>query len=334
MNTVTITGTSSADSAESIDSAAVEMPACWLTWVGATAGCLNALGIDCDLADVAGQTGYAFRMIIGRELCPSGPTAFPWESLLPGVQRLGRSTLCFHAMEPHCPQTRNARTDAHAAAAMEIVRREIADRRPCVINGAYLPEFAIVTGVERNFYRVETFKRQLRQEQPPVRFDEVNAPGGIYVLSFPTETAIPPPAADRAAIVAAVEIMRDRPADDRYAYGADAFEAWARWLEDERAMPFGNAYNAQCWAEARRLAERFVGRVAARNEAVAEPLVLAQASLTRCADLLARVAILFPFHGKHEITADARREATDLLRQARYADAKALTELEMALDGW
>ena len=38
--------------------------------------------------------------------------------------------------------------------------------------------FAIVTGVEGNFYRVESFKRQLRQDQPPVRFDEVNAPGG------------------------------------------------------------------------------------------------------------------------------------------------------------
>src|SRR3954470_13156889 len=82
---------------------AAQFPCCWLTWVGATAGCLNALGIDCDLADVAGHTGYAFGMRIHRDLCPSGPTAFQWGSLLPGVQRLGRSTLCFHAIERHTP---------------------------------------------------------------------------------------------------------------------------------------------------------------------------------------------------------------------------------------
>jgi hypothetical protein len=50
----------------------------WLSWVGATTGCLNALGVQCDPADVAGHSGYAFRLTIVKDVCVSGPTCFAW----------------------------------------------------------------------------------------------------------------------------------------------------------------------------------------------------------------------------------------------------------------
>jgi len=72
------------------DSATASMQRCWLTWVGATTGCLRALGVNCDTADVAGQSGYAFRIIINDTLCASGPTAFSAD--LPNCSTEGSST--------------------------------------------------------------------------------------------------------------------------------------------------------------------------------------------------------------------------------------------------
>src|SRR6185436_9518719 len=94
-----------------------KFPCCWLSWVGATRGSLNALGVACDNADVAGQSGYAFRIQIHDTLCPSGPTMFPWDSLLAGVRRLGRSTLVFTGSECHSGKWKNDRTRAHCTAA-------------------------------------------------------------------------------------------------------------------------------------------------------------------------------------------------------------------------
>src|SRR3954466_5484587 len=84
----------------------------WLSWVGATRGCLNVLGVECDNADVAGQSGYAFRIQVHDTRCPSGPTMVPWDSLLPGVRRLGRSTLVFTGSECHSGKWNNGRTAA------------------------------------------------------------------------------------------------------------------------------------------------------------------------------------------------------------------------------
>src|SRR5205085_1389163 len=133
---------------------AAKFECCWLSWVGAVTGCLKALGVDCDPADVAGHSGYAFVICIHQKICPSGPTMHSWDDLAAGVRRLGRSTQTFHAPECHIGERRNDRTRAHCRAALEAAKREIDAGRPCVINGAYLPEFAIVTDVRDDAYIV------------------------------------------------------------------------------------------------------------------------------------------------------------------------------------
>ena len=319
--------------ASDVASSSAQFQPAWLSWVGAVTGCLKALGVECDTADVAGQSGYAFRIHVHRQLCPSGPTNFAWAWLLDCVHRLGRSTLMYFAPVCHSVQHRNDQTRAHCAAALEIARCELAAGRPCVINGAYVPEFAIVTAVEGDSYRVDTFKRCRNEPQPPVRFDQIEAPGGPYVLGFPAAMT-PPQSADRDAIADAVRIMSADPLEEDWGVGASAFDVWSRSLENNEAATFGNAYNAQCWAEARRLAERFVARVAERNENV-PPLRLAHAALKRSADALADVAELFPFPGKAEDLSDsARRQAAERLRAAKAADADALTLLRDAMKSW
>jgi len=162
----------------------------------------------------------------------------------------------------------------------------------------------------------------------------LDAPGGLYVLGFPTAMKMPREAADREAINDALDAMSWRPIEEDWATGPAAFELWARSLEKNEAAAFGNAYNAQCWAEARRFAEQFVERVAARNEHV--PLLRdAHAAFKRSADALERVGKLFPFPGSPDhLTESARRDGADALRAAKGAETEAGNLLRDALSSW
>src|SRR5437867_1038292 len=103
----------------------------WLSWVSSTTTCLRALGVACDPVDVAGMTAYAFHLVVARGLCPSGPTAFDWGALRPGVWRLGRTTSVFEATSFTGPKesgpVREQFRQAHAMA-----RQEVEAGRPCV----------------------------------------------------------------------------------------------------------------------------------------------------------------------------------------------------------
>jgi hypothetical protein len=312
-----------------------EFACAWLSWVGATRGCLNALGVECDNTDVAGQSGYAFRIQVHAQLCPSGPTCFPWDTLLPGVRRLGRSTLVYTGSECHTGQWKSARTREHCAAAFELARREIDAGRPCAIWGAYVPECAVCVGYDGDSYVVDSFKKCRNEPQPPIRFDELDAPGGLYVLAFPTPTKIPQETADRDAINQALDVMNWSPVEEDWGYGARAYDVWAKsLLERDDVIPFGNAYNAQCWAESRRFAERFVDRVATRNPHV-PGLHQAREALRRSADALQRVAERFPFPGSaDDLSETNRRAAADALGDAKEGEVAALAALRSAMQAW
>jgi hypothetical protein len=314
----------------------VDFAGTWLSWVGATTGCLSALGVACDTVDVIGHSGYAFQLTIHKALCPSGPTSFDWSTLQPGVWRLGRSTAAFHAPEGHEKGNRSDRTTAHCRAAFEIARREVEAGRPCVVWGAYMPEFAIAIGItDDDAYEIESFKRMMNEPQPPVKFDEVEAAGGPYVLAFPTPTSIPRAQADRDSVADAAGALARGDVRDGYGHGSAAYDAWIGALKGNTAEPFGNAYNAQCWADARQLAARFVDRLAGRNAAAADPLARAHGALVRAADALKVLAQRFPFPGQPDQLTQANRDAAvEALRAAQAADADAAAALAEASRKW
>jgi hypothetical protein len=301
----------------------------WLTWVAATTTCLRTLEVACDAVDVAGMTGYAFHLAVARGLCPSGPTALDWGALLPGVWRLGRATTAFQAICFTGPKeseaVREQYREAHAMA-----RREVAAGRPCVVWGAYVPEFAAVVGITGDSYQVKSFRECMGEPQPPIPFDALNAPGGAYLLAFPMATELPPADADRQAVARAVARFRTPSPDLNYQSGAAAYDRWIEELQARRADAGGNSYNAACYAEGRRFAREFLGRVAGRNPAVAGPLGAAVQEYAAAAQAMERVAALFPFPGPWGTVVEdaaAISEAVTALRTAHDAETRAVERL-------
>ena len=229
----------------------ITYPPAWLTWVAATTGCLRALRVECDHADVAGFSGYAFVMTVHEELCPSGPTVFAWKELLPGMAHLGRRAVAYHHPECHSEGHKSDSTREGCRMVFGAAEAEIRAGRPCVIWGTYVPEFGIAVGVEGDAYHVRSFKGAMGQPEPPIAFDEVQAPGGPYTLTFPEPVQRDPAAGDRFAISHALGILKAPSPDTKYATGLDAYDQWIAALEAgklkaDSASGFGNAYNAQC----------------------------------------------------------------------------------------
>ena len=311
----------------------VQYQPAWLTWVASTTTCLRALGSDCDLADVAGVSGYAFHLCVHEGLCPSGPTVFDWSDLEGGIQYLGRSTLAFRGYECHSEGHIDEGTPAHCREAFAITRREVDAGRPCVMWGAYVPEFAVAVGVEDDSYLVSSFKQAVGEEQPPIPCEEVDAPGGPYVLAFPSTTAKTPASGDHYAVVNALKFLR-RAVWGPYRYGVSAYDAWIAALESGEAHPFGNAYNVQCYAEGRALARDFLRRVAGRNAPVAGALDRAVAAYTGAADALKRMTKLFPFPpGEQMSDAGTRDRGVEALKQAKAEESRAVEALAEAAEG-
>jgi hypothetical protein len=331
----------------------------WLSWVSATAVCLQTLGIACDKIDVAGYSGYAFNLSIAPCLDPSGPVGFDWSDLVPGTLALGRSVLLYCSGEGHTPKGRSARSTAHCQVAYEIVAQEIEAGRPCVIWGAYVPEFAAVCGVQDGCYLVKSYREARREPQPPIRFDEIDAPapapgiGGPTVFAFPTlratrvpsgarasspapshaavDSRAPGPtpgrpaqaAGDRAALVRALRRVEPPAAKGKWATGLAAYDAWIAELERATGVSaIGAAYNAQVWAESRYLADQFLHRVAGRNTHAAKALAQAAGAFNEVAAALSVVAKAFP--GGKDLPEEATRH---------YAEQRGAEAMQAALQG-
>lgn len=299
---------------------------CFLSWVSAAAACLNALGTKCDLADVAGHSGYAFLLTVTPGVDVSGPTSVDFLLLASGLPRLGRSVLTFTGAT--CVKG----TSDDFRFAHELVAREIAAGRPCVLWGVDQPEFGVVTGVGEKGYAV------IGPSGRPdtVALDKLAACVGVHVVAFPTKAGRTGVEPDRAAVGHALRCLRYQPDDPGRTNGLAAYDVWIAALRKGGLDPFGHSYNVKCWSAAKGLAHTFIARLAGRNAAVKAPLAEAAKAYAEAAGEMQTVADLFPFPDleKRILDAEARAQAVDALRSAKAAEERAAKHLEEAARAW
>jgi len=298
----------------------------WLSWVGAAATCLNALGIDCELAEVAGYSGYAFHMAVHKDMCPSGPSMLNWSGLNWGINLLGRSAQSFVSGDCHTGEYICERTRAHCRQVFELASREIAAGRPCVLWGAYVPEFAVVYGIEDGKYLVKSVKGHCGEPEPPLAYDELDAPGGPYLLAMPTATNEERQREwrDRFAIGQAAQRLTMPSWIGDYSLGLKAYDRWIEAFKSDSFVTFGNSYNAQCYCEAKAFAHEFLMGVAKRQPPIAEMLKPAVEDYATVKAAMKRVAELFPFPGEKEVKdPQVIEQATAALKEAQAAETRA-----------
>jgi len=319
---------------------------CWISYTGAVAGALRALGVTCDLLDVGGYSGYAFIANVAKgQTCPSGPTALEravWEEIARGTESLGWR-LDHYTDEEVSPAQPGKPTPAEYARLQRLfdrVKREIDEHdRPAVVWGPPIPEYGIVNGYDGTAYIVSTYRRITGQPDNPVPFAELQAPGCLDAYFFREPIKVNKAAVDRAALDRAVRFASaSAPVHHQYVGGPAAFEEWARVLEsvpEKKQNYMGNSYVGACLWEAREVASKFLTRLAkGRPAGVTDPLLAAAKAYAEGAKQLKAFKDLFPFKFEGPMPEAARRQGATLLRQVKLSEETAIQQMRKALAAW
>ena len=171
-----------------------------------------------------------------------------------------------------------------------------------------------------------------------IRWDEINAPGGPCILSFPTERS---KNADwnmeRESVRNAVMMMNRLNYAPNMQCGLNAYDFWCAQLAEENAVKWTNSYNAQCWAEARHFAAEFIGKLAENNPEI-KPLIEAHGHFLAVAEQMEGISEMFPFTMEFEkdkiIDSETITKAIGYLETAKVNEIQAIDSLKEALSIW
>jgi DNA-binding HxlR family transcriptional regulator len=325
-----------------------EYQPCWLSYTGAVAGCLTALGVKRDIVDVGGQSGYAFIINVAKGVtCPSGPTALhpkTWSHIHKGTEDLGW-TIEHYWKPPNYPAKEGSITAEERERAkklFEMVRHEIdKSDRPMILWGLPIPEYGIVNGYEGNAYITSTYRSLANQGKPeePVPYDALKAPGGLEAIFFRNKAEANVEAADKLALERATKFAdAEVPIHARYVAGPAALDEWADVLEhapEDKQIYHGNSYVGACVCEGRAICKEFLERLAERDAGEqAKHLLEASRCYERGAALMKEFTKIFPFKFEGEMKPEDRKIAAETLRKVKPCEEEAVKHMKRALEEW
>ena len=322
----------------------VEYMPCWLSYTGAVAGSLKAMGVDCDVVDVGGRSGYSFIINVARGVtCESGPTALPnetWDMIHRGSESLG--VKMEHWFDDHdYPAKAGSPTPEELEKARKLferVKQEINEDRPAVLWGLVVPEYGIVKGYDGDNYVVSTYRSLIGMPDTPVPHHELKAPGCLDAYYFGGKMRSNP-AADKQALERAVKFASGNvPVHPRYIAGPGALEEWANVLEtgpEAKQTYFGNSYVGACYAEGRQVSAAFLKRLAKKRKGK-ESKHLSEAAMCyeKGAELMAEFTKIFPFKMEGEMKIAERKKGAELLRKVKPLEEAAVQHMKSALAEW
>ena len=324
----------------------VEYQPCWLSYTGAMAGSLKALGVDCDTVDVGGYSGYAFLINVSKGVtCPSGPTALrleTWRQIHKGTESLGWTME--HYEYPHSyPAEEGNPTPQEIKIAeklFEKIKREIEEKdSPVVLWGLAIPEYGIVKGYEGNFYITSTYRHLIDRPEDPIPFYDLKAPGCIDAFFFRDPVKRDIAITDREALEQAISFAAaDVPILDNYVAGPVALDEWADVLEnlpEEEQNYHGNSYVGACICEGRSMCVEFLERLSKKYLGeVSKHLQEAVKCYEKGAELMKEFTQIFPFKFQGGMKLKDRRKAAEILRKVRPFEEEAIKHMKKARVKW
>jgi DNA-binding HxlR family transcriptional regulator len=322
----------------------VEYLPCWLSYTGAIAGSLRALGVDCDTVDVGGYSGYAFLINVAKGVtCPSGPTALPlktWQQIHKGTESLGWAIE--HYEYPHdYPAKEGDPTSQEIEIAKKLfdkIKREIDERdRPVVLWGLVVPEYGIVKGYEGNSYITSTFRTLAKKPEEPINFYDLKAPGCIDAFFFRDKVDVDTATAGREALDRAINFAAANvPILSNYVGGPAALDEWANVLENlpkEKQNYMGNSYVGACVAEGRWMSKEFLNRLAKKYQGKqSKHLREASECYEKGWKLMEQFMRIFPFKFQGEMKLEDRKKGAEILRKVRSFEEEAIKHMKKALE--
>lgn len=324
----------------------VEYLPCWLSYTGAIAGSLRALGVDCDTVDVGGRSGYAFMINVAKGVtCPSGPTALPpetWNQIHKGTETLGWTMESY--VYPHSYPAEESNPTPQEFEVVknlfEKIKGEIDERdRPVVLWGLAIPEYGIVRGYEGNSYITSTFRSLAGQPEEPIPFHDLKAPGCIDAFFFRDKIERDAAVADKEALERVIRFASANvPILDNYVGGPAALDEWAKVLEnlpETKQNYHGNSYVGACVCEGRSMSAEFLKRLSKKHPGKqSKHLQKAAESYEKGMKLMEEFIRIFPFKFRGEMKLEDRKKGAEILRKVKPLEEEAIKHMKKALEEW
>ena len=341
---------------------------CEFSYLGAMAGLLQAVGKSTDTIEVGGYSGYAFLMKTTEGWIDPGSPSFHsgnvrqtpeavlrlWSDFRAGTESLGVRLECFWDPEQFAgwDDTRRAENERRAYQLFERVKREINADRPVMVWGLVVPEYGLVNGYTDDSFLVSTFRPLIGQPEEPVRYDQLQAKGGLEAIFIGEKRAVAGEADDRLALTRAIQMAEGSPyrfafetprhpirERQRYITGLAAYDEWARVLEEyapETIYYEYLSYTAACVGEQKQVAGQFLKRFAERypDRPHAPALRRAAEAYDDAGAELRQVMTLFPFAEDGALSAERCARAAAYLRDAKPHEQRALEYMRQAASGW
>ncbi|MBD3173040.1 ArsR family transcriptional regulator [Candidatus Bathyarchaeota archaeon] len=246
---------------ERIVSSPAEFKPSLFSYQGAVQGVLEARGKKVSLDEVIAVSGYGWiTNAMKKHLCPSVPSAFHkevWSAIHKSTENLGYKVNLISSglFEWDEKQTPTEESVKNAEKQYQAAKQVIDNDRPLIMWGLPIPEYGIVNGYRGEEYIVSTYRRLIEQQDTPIHYTGLMAPGGLHCIDLTTLTMLDPK-------TVAIETLKlgyrlgvgDTPQIDAYTLGSEAYDVLAGNLKGEEFdenSHHGTGYTLACLMEAK-----------------------------------------------------------------------------------
>ncbi|QKG83831.1 sigma-70 family RNA polymerase sigma factor [Kroppenstedtia pulmonis] len=306
----------------------------WNSFVGALREALGYTeGKSYSLIDLMGYTGQAFRIQVHPEdVDVAGPTAYLWKRVMEkGLANIGvQMGYCGSEIPNYEPPSAQETMDA-----IRMIHRSVDRGVPVIGWDLFISEFGLIYGYDDEKEVLDAVDLEARRGLPYDRLGRGKLKE-LALVTIDSRERVEPKAALRGALQMALEHGEGKePAMPGYVQGTAAYASWAEAFKSGSVDPFGNAYNAAVYSDARQFATHFLlmwsSTCPERQANPQEQLLLARAAAcyAQVGEALTELRTLFPFpSGGDPADPGKAQAAVKLLEKAKEAETEGLHLLE------
>jgi hypothetical protein len=305
------------------------------TFAAAVSSVLDFLGDKHPLWEIQGLSGYAFRILVHKETCPSGPHHTNWKEIHPAtLRRLGWEPNFFL----HIDWNRTRALAEKREQMLRTITAALDQKRPVIVYDLYVPEWGLVTGYDESAreLNVETFLNLAHWKA--VSYDKLGAfnlpilyalDAGARLGSYDRESAY------REALASAVRHynLQEYTWRPTVRDGKEAYSLWLSSLKSypaSKVLPEGVADYAAKFGEWRASAAKFCREAAKVLPENKDHLLGAAAAFEAESKAFAGLAKLFPAPGGKGIDKAKVAQAVILVQKAQTHYNAAIADMRAA----
>ncbi len=297
--------------------------------VGAMAGLAKSFNVDVDETQVAGVSGFAFRLAVSDQVLPVFNSSYVWFDVFQSAfDRLGIIAAIWKSSNGQLTHERQC------GLALENIAQSLKSGKPSMVWESF--EFGLLTGIDETRQVWECEGVSGVKEYPNSLFGFGEVPmmfAAIPVEAVEIDKMQQAMMSLRLAVSIGFSSKPPYPSDLHVVTGVEGYRKWADEIQKD-FNTYGNSLLSQLALESRKYAALYLARVSKLFEGVPQNLLLrASERYAQVNSKLSKLAKNFPFPGKKEdVKPEKIAESTEALNDCFVMETEGLQLIATAVE--